>query len=170
MTRPPELTTVEADLLGYLRAHAELYEHSAPGAVSWAYRSAYHLLLQHGRFFEPADLPTGIAPMTEKLCYGNASTTARRHPGLVYVEGFAAAGLGGASVVPLAHAWCAAADGTVVDPTWQDGWGQAYFGVPVVDPGRWPDPAAGGSVLDSFDLLRAGMPFQAFGDIGRRCP
>ncbi|MFB7124290.1 hypothetical protein [Kitasatospora sp. NPDC056273] len=170
MTTPPELTADEADLLGYIRIHAELYEHSAPGTAGWAYRSAYHLLLQHGRFFEPAALPIGIAPMTEKLCYGNASTTARRRPGLVYVEGFAAAGVGGDSVVPLAHAWCASTDGTVVDPMWKDGWGQTYFGVPVVDPDRWPDPAAGGSVLDAFDLLRTGLPSQAFGDIGRRSP
>lgn len=47
-----------------------------------------------------------------------------RRPDLVYVEGYAA------GIIPVLHAWCVDSDGKVVDPTWDDGIGTEYFGVP----------------------------------------
>jgi hypothetical protein len=45
---------------------------------------------------------------------------------LTYVEGVAV------GIIPVDHAWCVKADGTVVDPTWAGGRQKCddYFGVP----------------------------------------
>lgn len=47
-----------------------------------------------------------------------------------YVQGVAAAGDIG---VPIEHAWLETSDGTVLDNTWEQGHGVAYFGVVIED-------------------------------------
>ncbi|GLW74676.1 hypothetical protein Kpho02_69740 [Kitasatospora phosalacinea] len=161
--------SAEASLLAYLRLSAELSEQSAHGTSGWRYRSPYHLLLEHGRWFIPAALPPAISRLEERYCYANASRTARDNAGLLYVEGFGAVDAG--QVVPIAHGWCASADGTAVDPTWSDGAGVAYFGIPFADRSLWPDPDLGGSLLQEprnyLPLLRDGLPANAVASVGR---
>jgi hypothetical protein len=43
---------------------------------------------------------------------------------LIYVEGFAV------GVFPTLHGWCVDDAGNVIDPTWPDGRGKEYYGVP----------------------------------------
>jgi hypothetical protein len=57
-------------------------------------------------------------------CFANAMQHARIND-WVYVEGWACTGGLG---LALEHAWCLRPDGTIMDPTWDDG--HDYFGIP----------------------------------------
>lgn len=99
------------------------------------------------------------------------------HTGLTYCEGFALDDLGTVDV----HAWCARPDGTLADPTWPDGVGRAYLGVPLTAEFLAEFRArtrsrAGDSLFDQemqvkrddCRLLRDGVPDRAIVPIGRR--
>jgi hypothetical protein len=86
----------------------------------------YPYVLQRGRVWEPAPLPSGIERGTEGQCFQNAALLAFEHPDrFIYVEGYAASALG----LTVAHAWCATADGVVVDNTWAEPEKAAYLGI-----------------------------------------
>ena len=72
--------------------------------------------------------PRGVA----KACFMNATNLAIGNPDLTYVEGKVSI-----YGVPIEHAWCATADGIVVDPTMEAAMADGtyarisdYFGVP----------------------------------------
>lgn len=68
-----------------------------------------------------------IAPFrTPKECFKNAILLAVANPELTYVEGYFYR-----DIIPINHAWCITADGTVVDPTVFDPEAFSYFGVPM---------------------------------------
>lgn len=108
----------EKSLLAYLDGVAKVMgdRPSLPGFVK-----------ARGRLFKPAPLPASIRRKKAKECFANALTLCAALPGLTYVEGYAV------SVIPTLHAWCVTADGTVVDPTWDDPERCAYYGIPFDD-------------------------------------
>jgi hypothetical protein len=92
------------------------------GTNDWYYKGgSADLLLQHGKWYEPAPLPQGIRRGQMKQCFYNAAMAAIDH-GLRYVEGYAL------SIIPVHHAWCVDDAGKVVEVTWKNV-GLAYFGV-----------------------------------------
>ena len=84
-------------------------------------------MLKYGRDYSFGP-KTFTGPRYEaKACFMNATHLALADRSLTYVEGFVAI-----HGVPLAHAWCADADGNVVDPTIIDvGQVVGYYGVPL---------------------------------------
>ncbi|MEU8927582.1 hypothetical protein AB0D10_42880 [Kitasatospora sp. NPDC048545] len=89
---------------------------------------AARVVLAQGRLFTPAPWPRSGTPRrgAPGRCHRNALRVARLLPG-VYVEGYALTAEGAVR----AHAWCATADGTVLDPAWSEGVARAYLGVPM---------------------------------------
>ncbi|MFD8705086.1 hypothetical protein ACFV1W_21125 [Kitasatospora sp. NPDC059648] len=89
---------------------------------------AARVVLAQGRLFTPAPWPRSGAPRrgAPGRCHRNALRVARILPG-AYAEGYALTAEGTAR----AHAWCARADGTVLDPAWSEGEARAYLGVPM---------------------------------------
>lgn len=98
--------------------------------------------------------------MPDRLCYGNAASTAATYvtEGLVYAEGFATV-TAGAQLFPLPHGWCVTPGGAVVDPTWDFDPDTTYFGIAFTDPAMWPH--GGGGLLTEperlLPLLRDGL-------------
>lgn len=72
---------------------------------------------------KPVNIPWGLP----RQCYGNAAQLALARPELTYVEGYAYPG----SVIPVHHAWCVDAQGSVVDNTFSDSGQAQYFGFPL---------------------------------------
>jgi hypothetical protein len=122
------MTNIEGNPLGLhqtnlarlLQAMADAY----PPQPGRQHASIEALVLEHGRWFTPAPLPPDRPRGRPQRCYGNATLHSETYR-LAYVEGFAIHTSG----FPAAHAWCARPDGTVEDPTWDDG-GRAYLGLP----------------------------------------
>lgn len=56
-------------------------------------------------------------------CFGNALNAVLVNPDLIYVEGYSNGGF-----FPMHHAWVVDGNGTVFDPTWDDG--TDYYGIP----------------------------------------
>lgn len=87
-------------------------------------------MLQYGRAYNIGP-DTYKGPRDEpQACYGNATHLALLDSRLTYVEGYAFI-----YGVAIQHAWCATADGVVVDPTLvdhNDGRINGYFGVPFI--------------------------------------
>lgn len=92
--------------------------------------------VDHGREYRIGPATFAGPRETKGQCYRNCTLLALRDPSLTYVEGHVAIfGL------PIAHAWCATGDGTVIDPTLdaderKGGEGDFdyvgdYFGVPL---------------------------------------
>lgn len=116
------------------------------------------LLLKHGRFYVPQELPRKYNRKAMKQCFHNAAALARGSRGqLTYVEGIAA------GIIPVHHAWCVDAAGKVVDVTW-DPMGTAYFGVPFpTDRVRRMQRSDNGSMfMVDPSLLRVAWPDQPF--------
>lgn len=84
-----------------------------PVREGWRYQTLHEMLLDLGTPRRAGmALPEGIAPMEMGHCYENAHNLMLEHD-LTYVEGLALI-----TAVPVQHAWCETADGTIVDPTW----------------------------------------------------
>lgn len=117
------LTENERGTYSYIDLMAT-HERTQTHDLSYAGPCAF--ILEHGRFWTPADLPATIKTMPIKQCFDNAYRLATRRKGLRYVEGIA---LG----CVIHHGWCVDADGHVVDPTWgrDDLRGSVYFGVEI---------------------------------------
>ncbi|MFE2723925.1 hypothetical protein [Kitasatospora sp. NPDC059327] len=162
-------TPAEQVLLDYLHTLTEIEKlNYGPETADWAHRSVPALLLAHGRWFTPAPLPIGMAPLPERQCFANAARTERAHPPLIYTEGLA---LPADSPVPTAHAWCSTPDGHALDPTWSELGGTAYLGIPLATSSPRPHPAFGSGVLERpetmYPLLRHGLPPDAMAAVGR---
>ena len=136
----------------------------------WQFVSLAHLLLEHGRLFTPAPLATPYRPLPAGQCYANAFAMAAARPELVYVEGYGVCDYDG-DLIHFHHAWCATADGTVVDPTWPEP-GDVYVGLPIgphkgaprLGPGLIHEP------VQLHDVLREGLPADALVDVGEPLP
>ncbi|MFE4527050.1 hypothetical protein ACFRMO_07610 [Streptomyces anulatus] len=159
---------VEDLLIKGLRAHVA----DAPRSgrrVEWAYGSLAELLLERGRLFVPAELPTTVKRLPPRQCYANAFAMASVRSDLVYAEGYAVCDLGDGDLLHFQHAWCVALDGTVVDPTW-DTPGLAYLGLPLGP--RVGPPAFGPGLIheisDLVPVLEAGLPADVLVDVGRQ--
>ena len=86
----------------------------------------YPYVMQRGRIWESAPLPSGIERGAEGQCFQNAALLAFEHPDrYIYVEGYAVSAIG----LMVAHAWCTAADGLVVDNTWAEPENAGYLGI-----------------------------------------
>lgn len=72
-------------------------------------------LLQVGRLYPWRPLPSSVARMEAKACWGNAYRLART-TGWDYACGYACADAN--LLVPIMHAWVVDSEGYVVDPTW----------------------------------------------------
>lgn len=72
-------------------------------------------LLQAGKLYPWRPLPSSVAQMEAKACWGNACRLARE-TGWDYACGYACANTD--MPVPIMHAWVVDPDGSVVDPTW----------------------------------------------------
>ncbi|MET8624657.1 hypothetical protein ABZW30_13025 [Kitasatospora sp. NPDC004669] len=149
----------------------------AVAALAAAGSPAARVVLAQGRLLTPAPWPRSGAPRRGAAggCHGNALRVARLLPG-AYAEGYALAADGTA----LAHAWCAAADGTVLDPTRPEDPALAYLGVPM-DPDfilavqrrtltktRFRGVLdVGVQARDAGRIFQAGVPLHGMLDVGR---
>ncbi|MEU6299271.1 hypothetical protein [Streptomyces erythrochromogenes] len=140
------------------------------GDASWPFRSLADLVMNHGRFYQPAPWPMND-PQQPGLCFKAASEWADR-TGWTYVEGFVLA----PSVAPFTvfeHAWCLTGEGHVADPALPDGMAHGYLGIPLTAAFRHAqqhhrgtdavftsdpsNPAAG----VNREILRTGLPHDA---------
>jgi hypothetical protein len=156
-----QLSTNEQTLIDGITAMNEMISRHRPpeGTV---YSNMYDLVLKNGRFFTPpqgAGLPEDVNPGQMKECYRNAALEASGK--YIYTEGYALAeGL----PLPFEHAWLTTKDGQVIDPTWSDGRGVAYFGVQLSEKWIWEMIKGSGEwgVLHNFgnaiELLKNGLP------------
>jgi hypothetical protein len=105
----------------HIKTYADFIEKNHPKASSQE-----SLVLKHGRFFTPStEIPDWCEPGAMKECYHNSFNNILNMPDDVYyTEGFAfVEGMD----FPFGHGWLTHADGTVIDPTWDDG--VTYFGI-----------------------------------------
>lgn len=169
MTATEHLSTAEQLLVDLLRQYEQIERDRGYDRSGWAFHSVFHLLLKSGRLFTPAPRPPDVPKLPDRWCYANATQTAHAHPdrGLMYAEGYSMINAGAA--IPLPHAWCVTPEGTVIDPTWHDNDGIAYYGIAVADPQLWPTDG-GGLLSDaerSIPLLRNGLNEDAYIDVGK---
>lgn len=138
---------------------------------AWVHRSLEELLLEHGRLFVPAPLGNGYRRLPERQCYANAFLMASVREELTYVEGYAVCDFGDGDWLPLQHAWCVTADGTVVDPTWPTP-GVAYLGIPLGPASGAPGHGPG--MIHDIDqlvtVLTEGLMAGELVDVGRPLP
>jgi hypothetical protein len=88
-------------------------------------------LLDNGQLYKPAPLEKDITVGEPRECYKNATMLAVEHPGkYVYCEGYAVCD---GIPIPIEHAWVIdrTRNNVVVDNTWTDYKGVAYFGVEI---------------------------------------
>jgi hypothetical protein len=116
MSGPVKLISAPGSVRDHLLAIAEAASHGWPGGL------IERFVLRNGRFFKAAAF-TGAARGKQGQCFKNAMELALHNPRLSYVEGF------GGSIIPVHHAWCADADGNVIDPTWDRPEDRDYFGI-----------------------------------------
>jgi hypothetical protein len=88
--------------------------------------SMYQFVLQHGWWYEPIHLPSGIERGKQQECYRNAQRLIQKDKSLIYCEGFALLKNGCGSTL---HAWVTDGSGNAIDTTWPRP-GIAYAGVP----------------------------------------
>lgn len=106
-------------------AYAKSFDERADSSVP-------HLILRHGRSYEPAPLDESAHEFGRaKECFRNAALLAQENAELTYVEGYADCGS-----FPMHHAWCVDANGRVVDPTWREKGASPiaeweYLGIPL---------------------------------------
>jgi hypothetical protein len=157
---PDELNGDQAHLATLMQAIIDIHP-MRNAHPDWAYRCVEQLVLHRGHWYTPAPLPTQRDRGDERHCFTNATRHSRVYH-QTYVEGYA---LGPHGLV-YEHAWCARPDGTLEDPTWPDGAGLAYIGIPFI-PGyiarfeQRRDTTARllfDAHLDGWELLRSGLP------------
>jgi len=102
---------------------------SAQDAISKTSFASF--LLDNGCFYRPSPLEPDVIPGEPRECYKNATTLAVEYPDrYIYCEGYAVCeGI----PIPIEHAWVVdrTRKNVVVDNTWTDNKGVAYFGVEI---------------------------------------
>lgn len=168
------LSQAEEQLVAYLSQVAEAVPPTArPIVEGWTYTSQFDLLLREGRFFTPAPLPIEVERLRPSLCFTNAAQLANDHPELqlTYAEGYGAAQIDVTQALHTPHGWAVTSEGLALDPTWPHEGCSAYLGLPFADPGMWPHPLLGRSLLQEppflHDVLRFGLPEGLLADLGR---
>lgn len=156
-----------AQLVAWLSAHVQLYRARGRPA-GWAYYSPEDLLLTLGHWGIPALLPQDRPRGPEQMCYANASSYSETY-NLTYVEGYGLTTIG----YTFAHAWCVDDQGHVHDPTWPDGTGMAYLGIPFSTTyiQEFNEQFGNACLLhdahvDGHRILREGLPTDALLPIG----
>lgn len=129
----------------------------------WRFTGPHEVVLQYGKFFDPAERPKGVKKGKDKLCFMNAAHLAD-DPDYTYVEGFA---IPDGVPIPMHHAWCVDKDGNVVDNTWKKP-GKAYFGIPFTNGYLWSSLAKTQTYglltefpQDNYNPYRDGFPKEA---------
>lgn len=112
----------------YLEQVASLRDPAAP--AGWKHPSFERMVLDRGRGYARRATPeqmaeAGVEIGPQKMCFQNSAEAAMGNPDLTYVEGWALA------IIPIHHAWCVDSSGLVYDPTWPDGTGSDYLGIPM---------------------------------------
>lgn len=99
-------------------------------------------LLEYGQEFQVNPTPEWVEPMTPKMCFMNCYTLCEEWyggllgddiPELFYCEGYV---LSSGLPIPIHHAWCVDAAGTLIEPTLPDRTSEetvTYFGVKIPD-------------------------------------
>ena len=164
-------TRHRAQLVEWLSIHVQLHRkiHRARGfPANWSYCCIEELVLTLGYWGIPSPLPPGRDRGPERMCYSNASHYGDTHS-LTYVEGYALTTVG----VGCAHAWCVDDHGNVHDPTWPDGLGVAYLGLPFAASHIRAFTEKFGNAcllrdahLDDYRILREGLSADAVVPIG----
>ncbi|MEB3884061.1 hypothetical protein [Lyngbya sp. CCY1209] len=146
-------------LRSYLKVHAEFCT-TANSRFDAQYKCNESLILAYGIPFEKRVDPAPI-PGEPKSCYKNCYEGLLLHSNWHYCEGFATH-----ENLPLAliHAWLVNDRGEVIDPTWTNRGGTAYFGVVFERKfvGERVEAARQYAILDSdykfdFPLLKYGF-------------
>ena len=83
-------------------------------------------VLQHGWWYEPCKVPSGIDRGSQRECHKNAQISPTDRESLTYCEGYALYKSGSLMVL---HAWVTDGTGRAIDNTWDEP-GIAYAGVP----------------------------------------
>lgn len=117
-------------LRNYLEKVAQLRQSMAQPRDGWRYTSVEQYVIENGRWWQNAPLPSTVQRGRKKECFFNAGNLAlnsgRLHPKLYrYIEGFAWM----PESIPVMHAWCVDRKGKVIDPTWDYHPNTVYFGV-----------------------------------------
>ncbi|MET9403178.1 hypothetical protein [Kitasatospora sp. NPDC002965] len=87
------------------------------------------VVLAQGLLHSPTPWPAGMPRRSiDGSPFRNAWRVARTATGLTYTEGFA---LRAVPAGVVHHAWCVDPAGRALDPTWPDGRGLAYLGLPM---------------------------------------
>lgn len=117
----------------YLHASTEFFRSRLTDAIGQDYvtRHAYFnkedFVAKHGQAWTPGPRPKGVRMRTPQHCFMNAYNLVTSPTGerlkLRYVEGYAS------GIIPTHHAWAVTPEGVVVETTWGEGVGKAYFGV-----------------------------------------
>lgn len=115
------MTPHQSELLEFLR-----FSEPTPAAKAHSIRTAQQFVLDHGWWYEPTEIPKGIATGTIQECHTNSVDLTLDDSSLIYCEGYALFKSGG---VPTIHAWVTDGQGRAIDNTWPQP-GVAYAGVP----------------------------------------
>lgn len=92
----------------------------------------HSLILEHGKFWTPRDLPVNVTAGRLGECFRQARELSMLRPEcFTYVEGYAYSRKD--RCYPVHHAWCVDQDGNVVDPTWSQPSVGVFAGVPFRD-------------------------------------
>jgi hypothetical protein len=114
-------TTPKDELLDFLRR-----SEATPSAKAILKRTFQEFVLEHGWWYEPAELDRRFATGTSQECHKNATDLALADDSLIYCEGYA---LFKSGSLPTLHAWVTDGKGRAIDNTWPKP-GVAYAGVP----------------------------------------
>ena len=111
----------QSTLLNFLQT-----SETTPEAKLLLKRSFQEFVIEYGWWYEPTEIPKGIATGTYQECFTNAAELSQPDDSLIYCEGYA---LFKPGMLPTLHAWVTDGQGKAIDNTWPTQ-GIAYAGVP----------------------------------------
>lgn len=119
-------------------------------------RTLQQFVLEHGWWYEPVKLPTGVCHGPEQQCFMNAMEIMASGYQLIYCEGFA---LYKSGSMPVLHAWTTDGQGHAIDNTWRQP-GVAYAGVPFKSLFVMGTVLANGATISLIDDWQNGHPLR----------